>query len=32
MGASQYITPEKRIEASKLVKKVQMSLLGMRNA
>ena len=32
MGTSQYITPEKRIEAAKLVKKGQMSLLGMRNA
>ncbi|MEO8630439.1 MAG: cyclase family protein, partial [Betaproteobacteria bacterium] len=29
MGASQYITPEKRIEAAKLVKKGKMALLGM---
>jgi len=29
MGASQYITPQKRIEAAKLVKKGKMALLGM---
>jgi len=29
MGASQYITPQKRIDAAKLVKKGKMALLGM---